>query len=173
MAEPKGSIRMSITVPSELKDQMDAIKESVNWSGVAAEAFRGKLQELASQRGGKTMQDVIDRLKAAEKIESNEGLQKGYAAGENWAKTKATPKQLRRLDNANLDDAFDVEPDAFGYSGILFTIINGDFCDRVQLQEYWDGVLGDWKEIEEGNGSFAYGFAEGAAKIWRSVKSKI
>lgn len=46
MSEPVNVVRMTISVPKDLKKQMDAVKEPVNWSAEASRAFREKLVEL-------------------------------------------------------------------------------------------------------------------------------
>lgn len=38
------SERLGLTIPAELKRKIDSVKESVNWSAVAAKAFRAFLE---------------------------------------------------------------------------------------------------------------------------------
>jgi len=40
------TIRTTISVPRELKGRMDKVKEGVNWSALACQAFQTKLAEL-------------------------------------------------------------------------------------------------------------------------------
>jgi hypothetical protein len=56
----------------------------VNWSAVATEDFRSTLLELDSQREAATMNEVIDRLRAAEKLERDREYQDGHEVGEAW-----------------------------------------------------------------------------------------
>lgn len=102
MADPKGSVRVNISVPAKLKHQMDETDPSVNWSGVAAEAFRAKLTDLQARAVGKSMKDVVGRLKAAHELEKNQLHREGVQIGEKWAKETASPRQLWRLNDAVL-----------------------------------------------------------------------
>ena len=54
--------RMTISIPKELKKQMDAIEEPVNWSAVATASFRAKLVEMAATEKKQTMQDLIQQM---------------------------------------------------------------------------------------------------------------
>ena len=91
-----GVVRTNISLPRELKARMDKV-QGVNWSAVASEAFERKLLELASKKEAKGMDEVIARWKAAAQLEANRDYQEGRELGEKWAKDKATPRQLRRL----------------------------------------------------------------------------
>lgn len=175
MADSRGSVRLSITVPSELKEQMDSVQESVNWSGVAAEAFRSKILDLNSQRQGASMQDVIARLKAAREMEENETREEGVESGMNWAKTQATPKQLTRLHDCFVKGGlFQGEPDAFGWAGALYFAISGRRDgDRDTCIHFWKEILGEHHRDEIHDRDFAEGFVVGALKIWDIVADKL
>src|SRR5262249_3480669 len=95
--EPPGVVRANISVPKGLKARMDAEAASVNWSAVAAAAFEAKLQELASRKEAKTLDDVVARLKAAAELEASADYQDGLEAGRRWARQVARPKELRRV----------------------------------------------------------------------------
>src|SRR5262249_23608495 len=85
-ADSPGVVRTTISLPPDLKSRMDAVKESVNWSGVAAAAFEAKLKELAARKEPENMEDVVKRLRAAAELEANEEYQAGFEAGQAWAK---------------------------------------------------------------------------------------
>src|SRR5262245_29361945 len=90
--------RTTISIPADLKEQMDAVTDKVNWSGVAAAAFRAKLFEIQSRgRSSVSKQDVVNRLKALKEQEKAEEFEDGKAAGRAWAERTATPKELERL----------------------------------------------------------------------------
>jgi len=99
----KGFARTTISIPSILKEEMEAVASKENWSAIAAEAFRRRLIELKAEKEGKSMDEVITRMKAAAELEANQDYQEGHQMGEKWAKGKATPRQLRRL-QALMDD---------------------------------------------------------------------
>jgi hypothetical protein len=54
------SFRTTITVPAHLKQRMDAVKEEVNWSALAACAFEAKLAEFAKKKEKKKMVNYFE-----------------------------------------------------------------------------------------------------------------
>src|SRR5262249_1746271 len=92
----QGATRTNISLPRDLKARMDAVKEAVNWSAIAAHAFEQKLAELNARKKGAKMEDVIARMKAAEEEDSNQAFRAGNEAGEVWARERERPKQRRR-----------------------------------------------------------------------------
>ena len=175
MSEMQGAVRMNISVPRELKERMDGIKEPVNWSSVAAEAFRQRILELTSKRKGlNNMEDVITRMKAAEEMESNSDFKAGKKAGESWAKECATPRQLRRLDNMDYQTFFQGVPsDQTGWGGVLLRIILGkDFENSHEVIHFWENALGDdCGRIADQD--FARGFTMGALGVWEVVEKHL
>lgn len=174
MGETKSTARMTITMPAVLKEEMESVKDEVNWSGVAAEAFRGKLLELTSQRKGTTMTEVIERMKAAEELERNHDYAEGKKAGTTWAQKTATPKQLRRLEQEyNPSESLTGEPNAFGWAGVVFWLIFGDVDHRNELNDFWESTLGENDSNKINEVSFAEGFIDGAIEVWEAVKHKL
>ena len=144
MSTRQGAARLNISVPATLKAEMDRVSESVCWSRIAAEAFRVKLLDLASQRRGDAMDDVVARLKAAGELETKQLTADGKAAGAAWAKAKATPGQLRRLDKEYDDtESFAGEPNHLGWGGVVFALLNPSTPDREELREFWEWSLGE------------------------------
>src|SRR5262245_3383125 len=139
MGEPRGTVRTTISIPPQLKQEMEAEEEGVNWSAVATEAFRHKLLELQSSRKGATMNDVIQRLKAAAELEEDENYTAGKRAGEAWAKEEARPSQLRRMQvKYDSDESFRGEPDGFGWAGVVYWLVNGEHHgDRTEISGFW------------------------------------
>jgi hypothetical protein len=77
---------------------MDRADEQVNWSAVACRAFEEKLAEIALKRGRKTMDDVIQRLRASKVRGSDPVYWDAHAIGRRWAETTAEADQLERLE---------------------------------------------------------------------------
>src|SRR5262245_37714343 len=91
------SYRTTISIPEDLKEQMDAIGDGVNWSAIAARAFQAKVFEMQARKGGKMKKaDIVKRRKAGQEADS-EDYDDGKAAGRAWAEQQATPKELQRL----------------------------------------------------------------------------
>jgi hypothetical protein len=180
MGESQGVIRMNISVPRELKARMDA-EEGVNWSAVASSAFEAKLLELASKKEVSDMDDVVARLKAAEEFEANEDYQAGFKAGQQWAKSTATPKQLRRLADylEEGDEWWDVDSPgwnapwgATGYFALAVLGLSDEEADRRAPDVFWEKALGDGSE-RIWDADFFHGFGEGAADLWEKVADKL
>jgi hypothetical protein len=178
MGDPVNVVRMTISVPRQVKEQMDAAAEKVNWSAIATKAFQAELLALESERQAKTMDEVVARLKAAAAIEANEDYQAGHEAGEAWAKEHATPKQLRRLEKLADDPQYDIEShlDIFanvlnrGIANGLYEVIEpeGEMCEA-----FWESVIGDNGKEKMDEEDFAKGFIEGALEVWDAVKDKL
>lgn len=179
MAETEGIIRMTISVPKALKQRMDAVKDEVNWSATAADAYESKLQELAASRlKGDTMKDVIERMKAADAKDKNESTKLGLEAGESWAKKEATPKQLRRLENkaAELDFTYDSDgaiPDLLTLAAIMTGEADKGFWwrDLDGYRDYLDGLGLDTQSMDDPD--FLVGFVDGALKLWKTIAGQI
>jgi hypothetical protein len=166
-------IRMNVSVPRDLKARMDNTKESVNWSGVAAQAFEGKLLEIKSRKGGKEMNEVIARLKAAAELEANRLYQAGFKAGQDWASEKATPKQLRRLAEYAADDE---SREGHWASEALVSAVWPDPEDKLSQsapEDFWRHALGDKAAELVEDDDFHRGFVEGALDLWRRVRTKL
>src|SRR5262249_41549988 len=89
--------RLTITVPRDVKEQMDHIAEQVNWSAVATEAFRRKVIEIKTGRNkAMTKEKVLERLRAAGEADP-QGFEAGRNWGRKWAEEKALPRYLRNI----------------------------------------------------------------------------
>jgi hypothetical protein len=165
------SYQMNISIPRDLKARMDAVKQSVNWSQTAAHAFEAKLLEIESRKEVGKMDDVIKRLKAAAELEQNEELQAGVAAGQEWAKTTATPKQLERLSVSEAQEPVICGlPNHQGWPGVIHYVITKGRDENPE--DFWENALGDdANQLYEED--FARGFVAGALEIWDQVKHKL
>lgn len=179
MGDDGGAIRMSITVPRSLKARMDAVRESVNWSKTAADAFSAKLLELESRKETKNMDEVVARLRAAAELEANEEYQAGMEAGRAWALQQATPKQLRRASEYinSVEEWWDTDSPMwnapFGATDyFVFDIWPSRKDDRHAPGEFWERALGDdARRVEDAD--YFRGFGEGAAEVWDQVADKL
>src|SRR5262245_57540294 len=100
MGRQSGNIfRTTISVPLDLKKRMDAAGAGVNWSAVACRAFEVELAEIAARKKEKTMDDVIQRLRASKLRGASEAHKEGDAAGRKWARDHAEADELQNLEN--------------------------------------------------------------------------
>jgi len=187
MADVQGSVRMNITTPAEVKQQMDAAV-GVNWSAVATAAFRTKLLEIRSIRSQEEelpMEDVIARMKAAKVLDANEDRQSGLEAGRGWAKATARPRDLTRLAKAVVDADGNGGGDANCFVGVCENGSNDGvvvgLCEAIlgspkhwsDAESFWEDVLGEGGVEKIGEPDFAKGFIDGALEVWNKVKGKV
>src|SRR5436190_1456624 len=93
-------VRMTVTIPAELRADLDTWAPEANWSAWAADCFRARVIEIQTRRQpkkGANMKRVIERLRAAAANETAADYEDGKAAGRAWAEARATPGALRRL----------------------------------------------------------------------------
>jgi post-segregation antitoxin (ccd killing protein) len=73
---------LSITIPEDLFNRLQAVKESLNVSGVCQEAIASavKIEELRKE-GGDNMEAVIERLREEKKTHAEEYYAEGFEEG--------------------------------------------------------------------------------------------
>lgn len=121
-----------------------------------------------------TREQSVERLHAAAEADARQDYQEGKAAGRAWATDDARPKQLRRLErDYSPHETFACEPDAYGWAGLVHNLLNNDFSDRSELNEFWARVLGDRDADRIHDEDFARGFVEGAIEFWEEVQHEV
>ena len=140
------SPRLNISVPQNLKKRMDKVREPVNWSALACEAFERELGEIASRKETKKMTDVIQRLRASRMKGDSESKRLGREAGQYWAKDRAEAHELERLkrllagDSTTLKAILQAQDGAYSPGEILFfTISPENDKDRQSAKDFWEG----------------------------------
>jgi hypothetical protein len=166
--------RMTITIPASVKEQMDQVKEPVNWSAVAAEAFRRKVVEIRTQRSrSMTREKVIERLRSAGKADPR-GAEAGREFGRKWAEEKALPRQLRNLAK-DPEGAFEEpDPDEI-YLRRLSSRLANLIADEGNLspRDFWNVAVGADGDTLADDEDFARGFVAGALEVWEDVKDDL
>ena len=173
------TIRTTISVPRELKGRMDKVKEDVNWSALACQAFQEKLAGIATRKEKREMKDVIERLRASKRKSGSEDFQEGYQAGREWAEKHAEAVELEQL--GTLNDRWDWS--FLGEDDTVFTVAEALFFewqperdgDRAASKVFWECAVGDDESAERNlcNAEFLKGFCEGALKVWETVESQL
>lgn len=169
--------RMTISVPNDLKDRMEATGEDVSWSAVACAAFEVKLAEIIKKRGVRDMQDVVTRLRATRAAAEGEQYLKGRTAGEEWAKTHAEADQLERLaefretcagSQYTFEDYFTMEVNApLDHAGWIAAAIHPpqgpDDPASLAFDMFGENYTDD----------YVRGFVDAAVEVWEKVKELI
>lgn len=154
--------RITIYVPDDLKSQMDAAGDDLNWSAITQRAFREAIATQNLKRNPTDMNNVIERLRASKQRVEEGSLASGRECGVTWAKTEAEYDELKRvadLSSANQD---------MSLNGLQRTIDPEDTLAR----EDWEGF---WTRNGDGspNDAFAEGFCMGAQEVFDEVKDKL
>jgi uncharacterized protein YukE len=92
--------KINLSIPDELKAQMDALP-SRQWSGVAARAFSYEVKKQTLK--GENMTEAIERLLASKEEVDNRDYDKGEAAGRNWAMKYASWEGIRAIATLHRD----------------------------------------------------------------------
>jgi hypothetical protein len=175
---------MTISVPSELKARIEVAGEPVNWSALACRAFEAKLAEIIQKRGAKTMEDVVNRLRASKQKTGGEAYARGVEHGEAWAKTDAEADELARLDEFRdscqrdrytFADWFEMEGDhTFDHAGWIVAGILGydhENDDEQDVRNYADQIFGEGPKGRAPD--YLRGFVDGSLEVWYEVKNKL
>lgn len=195
MAKKRVAVQMSLTIPPELRREMEEVGDGVNWSQVASEAFRAKVLAIKSQSGGMGMEDVIARIRAADELVTNEFYKLGKDIGTAWASEGHPKRMYQRLESLRDDPQ---APDADGIG--IYHAINGSRAmhwrgAEQQAFEFWelfpwnhytgwsddnntDHFAHEMMNIDDrgnsnGQSPLARGFIEGALEVWQSVRDKL
>ena len=171
--------RTTISISDDLKKRMDRIKEPVNWSAVAADAFEYKLREIVRNQEGKTMDVVIERLRASRARSGMDYFALGQARGIEWAKQTAEFGELRRLERFDFVDMLEhhsAKPDgASSWSEkIAFDILPGPNAHTpAEALEFWKSSAGVLDKEHLKSVKFLHGFVTGAVSIYEQVKEAL
>jgi hypothetical protein len=167
---------MNISIPDDLRKRMDKANktEDVNWSQVAAGAFEMKLAEIASRKVERTMDDVVQRLKASKLESSSKDEKEGKEAGFEWAKKHAEWPELVRLNKLWGDGNFDAIFNASNDSTSFFL----ETADPERMAECGGRDESDWTEEVFGvagsiSDEYVYAFWNGAVQIYNEVQDKV
>ena len=167
--------RTTISLPDDLKAEMDKAGGDANWSAVAADAFRSELTRIKARKAtlkGNTMQATIQRLKASKEAYAKEGAERGRNAGATWASQNAEYGELKLLDD-NWQQVESCETDdAFGAPGVFLGMIGMD-VGRQDINEFWSNLGFEVNDPDQYSAEWWDGFVEGALEVFQEVEDKI
>jgi hypothetical protein len=167
--------RTTISIADDLKKRMDRVKEPVNWSAIASEAFELKLGDIARKKEVKTMDTVIERLRASKIRRASDMEREGREVGIEWAKCSAEYDQLERVADANPNELFAGPDEPGAYAVSLAFVIGGLESDAShdEIWEAWDAIVTDVRDPRLNSEEFLRGFMEGAEEVFREVAGKV
>ncbi len=159
-------VRLSISVPDELKAKMDKIESRVNWSSVAQTAFNKEITLQKPIEAG-DMDQVVERLKASKEESIKNDFAEGIKYGAGWAALTASYEDLREIDKIDVDNLCSVDKDR--NLGILVDTIFDPDPDRHDVEQF----LSDHFSGERTSAAEIKGFIVGVQAIWNEVADKI
>jgi hypothetical protein len=167
--------RTTISIPDDLKAEMDALGNEVNWSATAAEAFRAQIERIKVRRSrneGKRMSAAIQRLKASKVDYEGEAHERGHEDGVRWAMERAEYAELKRLSEAwpQVDTTETI--DALGAPGVFLRMIldEDDFGGRQSIEDFWTNLGKDSRDQDAYSFQYWDGFGEGALEVFEKVE---
>jgi hypothetical protein len=172
--------RTTISLPPDVKAQMEVVEEPVNWSAIACRAFEDKLAEIAARKEKKDMSDIVARLRASKRQSEDAHYKEGFEIGREWAGDTAEADELERLErwynrlgnyvDAMFDDASRPVAD------IILEVVWPEESHKGSRGMIWDAfwkpAIGDDISTLD-DPSFVKGFVEGALALWGEVKKEL
>ena len=172
--------RTTITVPRPLKRRMEAVEHRVNWSAVACQAFRARLEEFRQEVKPKTLDDVVERLRR-QQSQQQDTTKPGGSAGRVWAMSVADLDQLQRLEAFREQYSEEEWPQLFttedGWREVGLAIAPSKSDRKVpkRPKAIWNRCLlpENQSDAETSHPDFFRNFADEALQVWGEVKDKL
>jgi len=158
---------MNFSIPEKIKEQMEALSQPVDWSGIVVEAIATKLQEIDRRKYATYIGDVVRRLQAGgESVSFN----KGQEAGREWACNRATWLELQRAAREDQNPEVMVgEPDHLGWAGAFYRAIHDvEEVDQDEVEQFWAQC-----SMRHPNDERLRGFLMGAGEVFEAVSDRL
>lgn len=161
--------RTTISIPDEIKQQMDEVGDEANWSAIATSAFLAEINKLKARKAalkGKPMNAAIERLRKSKESFLEEAKERGRSEGTSWAMHQAEYAELQRLATDWEQMESTETGDAFGAPGVFLRIIAADgHVDRQDIDDFWTNLDAEVPE-DQYSSDFWDGFIEGALEVF-------
>jgi hypothetical protein len=141
---------------------MDAVGDSINWSEVARPAIASAVATY-EQRKTKTMDTIVERLRASKQEAYSEDKTQGHEHGRTWAEEGAEYRDLQRLDKAWARSGSDGSP--------LDVLMHAIDADDLTPEERLNYLFDD--ERFDASDEYYESFIEGALELFHKVKNKL
>jgi hypothetical protein len=164
--------RTTISIPDDLKAEMEKLGIGVNWSGIAARAFRAEVDRFNVRKertAGAKMKAGLARLKGSQADYDAQGSERGYAEGVAWAQDSATFGELARLASESRRATSTRSTDALGAAGVFLRMISEREVHKPEVQKFWK-ELQTRDSNDRGSPEFWNGFTEGALAVFEAMK---
>jgi hypothetical protein len=162
------SVKLTLSIPKDLRERMNPFNEVVNWSELVRELFERRVTMLEQAKSkSKLSVQAIARLKASEEREADQDKAVGHEQGRLWAEEDAEVSDLRRLRAANESHNPPWHEHDENPGGALLALLDpeGDW-DNDYRAGYWAERAG----TESPSITFVESFVQGALEVFREYK---
>jgi len=148
---------------------MDEVKDQVNWSAVARDAFEAKLSDIARSKELEMDDKAVTRLRQSKEAFQAKERESGKECGREWATNKADYEELVNLNRSLEDHGHDYDEWMSGVddpTAWIMSVIDGEPGGYNFHRDEQDSL---WGSIKDPGADFVAGFAEGAIEVFDKV----
>jgi hypothetical protein len=163
--------RTTISLPDDLKREMDKLGGDANWSALAADTFLAEINRIKARKAalkGKPMEAAIDRLRQSKKAYLGAASERGKADGTAWAMDSAEYGQLKWIADAWPRIETCETADALGAPGVFLRMISEE-GDRQSINAFWSDLGKVPFDEDAYSAPYWDGFVEGALDVFERV----
>lgn len=164
MVENQGSERITVTVPRDLFNRLQEVKDGINISRVCQEglAMAVKLEEIKNMKGDDSMKALAEKLKVQKKASQKQDKEAGFEAGH---------ERALEFDYEDFKIFENIAAALKGWRGDPFQLV-ASFIDPDCFEEFfWDRDRN--AEFFTDFDAYLEGFIGGVMEVWGRVKYKI
>ncbi len=159
-------VRLSISVPDELKAEMDNIETRVNWSAIAQSAFAREIGLQKRLEVGE-MEQVVERLRASKEKSVDYDFDLGKKNGGEFAQKYADYSDLRKINEIDVDNLSESDKDL--NLRFLVDALWGSEVDRWEVEGFLESHL----SADRTSAAEIKGFVVGVQDVWDQVADKL
>jgi len=172
-------VALGTKIPNRTRRRLDGLKDAghpVNISETCSDALAIACDRSEIEAGLATAEVVAERLKDALLLGTHrEDSNRGFVAGQRWARLNASPLQLAIIECEILpqlrDGSYCYEPGNPWLPYAIFFDINLESYNHAPTEraiDFWKAMMGD--PLSEVSMTFAWSFVDGAEHEWREAK---
>ena len=158
--------RVTVSVPDELRDQMEAF-EGINWSAAAQAAFRREIMMAEARNKGGDVEAGLARLRASRDANGDALFAEGVGLGKVCALQFAEADQVERIAALHAQEGGFADGEAWGDSWLVYLVaawlgVESSEVGNFQPQEFAERFLN--RDCSPPD-ALVRGFVQGVAEI--------
>ncbi len=157
--------RINLYISDALEERMSGLKDHVNWSRVAQDAFERAINIESLRAEGKMDEAKLERIRASRDSTEEKRQASGHAAGREWALDRAEFEQLERVVSLDVGSiAGDFGEDALPL-WLTSAVTGAESPDPDDVSDYMETFFGTTKPSR----ASIDGFIRGATEVYSEV----